>query len=239
MSTHTWGRRAPWAPTAATAHAQQLLWLAGALVLAFCTPYVLADTLEVQRDIYYALYGGIVVAFAFAWGRATDQSWRGLVARRWRLTLLLAAVGGAVLVPAVLRAEDAGERADGLALAGQLLWRGVFYGAVDGFFLAALPILIVYAAFHVPGSWPRRLVTKAAIVLAAFAATLAMTTVYHLGYSDFRSEKVGKPLIGNAAWSVPTLATANPLGAPVAHVWLHVTAVVRNEDSETFLPPHP
>jgi hypothetical protein len=66
-----------------------------------------------------------------------------------------------------------------------------------------------------------------------------MTTVYHLGYSDFRSEKVGKPLIGNAAWSVPTLATANPLGAPLAHVWLHVTAVLRNEDSETFLPPHP
>jgi hypothetical protein len=82
------------------------------------------------------------------------------------------------------------------------------------------------------------LASKAGIVAAAFAATLAMTTVYHLGYSDFRSEKITKPLIGNPLWSIPTLATANPIGAPIAHAALHVTAVLRNEDSDTFLPPH-
>lgn len=39
-------------------------------------------------------------------------------------------------------------------------------------------------------------------------------------------------------WSAPTLLTLSPLGAPLAHVGLHVTAVLRSYDTETFLPPH-
>jgi hypothetical protein len=239
MGAHTSGGRATGAPAvAASSRTRHAAWLAGLFVIAFLTPYLLADTLEIQRDVYYALYGGIAITFAWAWGRATEQSWYQMIARRWRLTLLLAVIGGAVLIPAAMRAEDAGERADGFALVGQLLWRGAFYGAVDGFVLAALPILIVYATFDHARFSTRSLAQKAGIVGAAFAATLAMTTVYHLGYSDFRSEKVTKPLIGNPLWSIPTLATANPIGAPIAHATLHVTAVLRNEDSDTFLPPH-
>jgi hypothetical protein len=43
---------------------------------------------------------------------------------------------------------------------------------------------------------------------------------------------------GDLIWSVPTLATLNPVGAPIAHVGLHVGAVVHNYDTELFLPPH-
>jgi hypothetical protein len=50
-------------------------------------------------DVYYTPYGGIAITFAWAWGRATEQSWGQMIARRWRLTLLLAALGGAVLSP--------------------------------------------------------------------------------------------------------------------------------------------
>ena len=39
-------------------------------------------------------------------------------------------------------------------------------------------------------------------------------------------------------WSAPTLLTLNPLGAPLAHAALHVTAVVHAYDTDTFLPPH-
>jgi soluble P-type ATPase/drug/metabolite transporter superfamily protein YnfA len=77
-------------------------WLAALFVIAFLTPYVLADTLEIQRDVYYALYGGIAITFAWAWGRATEQSWGQMIARRWRLTLLLVALGGAALIPAAI-----------------------------------------------------------------------------------------------------------------------------------------
>jgi hypothetical protein len=64
----------------------------------------------------------------------------------------------------------------------------------------------------------------------AMAASLAMTAVYHAGYSDFRSDKMRKPVTGDLVWSVPPLATLNPIGAPVAHVSPHVGAVVDNHE---------
>jgi len=39
-------------------------------------------------------------------------------------------------------------------------------------------------------------------------------------------------------WSAPTLLTLNPIGAPIAHIALHVTAVVHSYDTPTYLPPH-
>ena len=69
-------------------------------------------------------------------------------------------------------------------------------------------------------------------------ASIAMTAVYHAGYSDFRSSKLSKPVTGDLVWSIPTLATLNPIGPPVAHVGLHVTALFHNHNSNLFLPPH-
>jgi hypothetical protein len=47
-----------------------------------------------------------------------------------------------------------------------------------------------------------------------------------------------KPVTGDLVWSVPTRATLNPIGVPVAHVSLHVGAVVHSHDTDLFLPPH-
>ena len=65
-----------------------------------------------------------------------------------------------------------------------------------------------------------------------------MTAVYHAGYSEFRSEKVTKPLSGDLVWSVPTLVTLNPIGSPLAHATMHTTAVLHSYETDTFLPPH-
>ena len=71
----------------------------------------------------------------------------------------------------------------------------------------------------------------------ALIASLAMTAVYHTGYSDFRSGKVGKPLTGDVVWSVPTLVRSNPLGAPIAH---RPARVRRNYTATTRTPScHP
>jgi hypothetical protein len=72
----------------------------------------------------------------------------------------------------------------------------------------------------------------------AMIASLAMTATYHLGYSDFRSEKLRKPITGDLVWSVPTLVTLNPIGAPIAHVGVHVSAVTHDYETDLFLPPH-
>lgn len=36
----------------------------------------------------------------------------------------------------------------------------------------------------------------------------------------------------------PTAALGSPVGAPIAHIGLHVGAVTHNYDTDLFLPPH-
>jgi hypothetical protein len=162
--------------------------------------------------------------------------------RRRNQAALGSAVGlgglfAAVMAFMVVRTEDATTRPDGLKLVGAVLWRGVLYGVTDGLLLSVFPILVVFAALT--GSrLSDRFAGKLAIGAVALIASLAMTAVYHVGYSDFRSGKVSKPLTGDALWSIPTLLTLNPVGAPIAHAGLHVSAVLHSYETDTFLPPH-
>ena len=153
----------------------------------------------------------------------------------WALGIGIAIAG--LLAFMVVRTEDATPRPDGIELVGAVLWRGVVYGVTDGLLLSVYPILVVFAAFA--GSRLNdRLAGKVVIGAVAIVASLAMTAIYHAGYSDFRSEKIAKPLQGDVLWSVPTLVTLNPVGAPLAHVGLHVSAVLHSYETDTFLPPH-
>jgi hypothetical protein len=225
--------------TAARRHAQartHLLWLGGGLVLAFLVPYVLADRLELPRDLYYAVYGVFTVGLFAAWVRATGQA-LGEMLRRRLLAATALGVAFAGVMAAVVLTGDAGSRPEGLELAGALVWRGVAYGLADGLLLSAFPILVVFAAFAA-APLRRRLLGKVAIGLAALVASLGMTAAYHAGYSDFRSEKLRKPVAGDVVWSIPTLVTLNPVGAPIAHVGLHVTAVLHDYETDLYLPPH-
>jgi hypothetical protein len=160
-----------------------------------------------------------------------------MVRRRWVLALVLGFVVAGLLTLVVLGTEDATSRPDGAELIGAVVWRGVAYGLADGLLLSAFPILAVFAMFA--GTTLRtRAAGTIAIGLAALVASLALTAVYHVGYSDFRSEKLRKPVAGDVAWSVPTLVTLNPIGAPIAHAGLHVSAVLHSYETDTFLPPH-
>jgi hypothetical protein len=118
-----------------------------------------------------------------------------------------------------------------------VLWRGLVYGAADGVLLTAFPIIVVYAAFNArsraEGRWQ---VAKVGAV--ALAVSLAFTVVYHFGYAEFRGKKVLKPMAGDLVWSPPTLLTANPIGGPIVHAAMHVTAVIDDYETEVFLPPH-
>jgi hypothetical protein len=237
MSTHVFERRGGLTSERLSLRVQHVVWLGAGLAFGFLVSFVLADTLGLPRDLYYGIYAASVVVFFVAWARATEQSLGGMLRRRWRLALVLGLVGAGVMALVALRAEDATARPDGLELAAAVLWRGVVYGLADGLLLSVFPILVVFAAFA--GTKLReRWAGKIAIGLAALVASLAMTASYHLGYSDFRSEKVGRAVSGDVIWSVPTLVTLNPVGAPIAHAGLHVTAVLNSYETDLFLPPH-
>jgi hypothetical protein len=207
------------------------------MALAFVVPFVLADRLDVNRDLFYGLYAVAVAGLFWTWSRSTGYDLVAAVRRRWLAALLLGLAAAGILTAMVLRTEDATARPDGIDLAAAIAWRGILYGVTDGPLLSAFPILVVFAALA--GSrLDRRLSGKLAIGVVALVASLAMTAVHHAGYSDFRGEKMRKPLAGDVVWSIPTLVTLNPIGAPIAHAGLHTSAVIHSYETDTFLPPH-
>ena len=237
MTTHAVGRLAPGAVRVWHGISVHWAWLAGGLMYAFAVPYVLADVLETNRDLFYGLYALAVIALFVLWTRSTGYDLVAAAKRRWLAALLLGLAVAAVMVAIVLRTEDATARPDGIELFGAVAWRGILYGVTDGLLLSVFPILVVFAAFA-GTRLHRSLSGRVAIGAIALVASLAMTAVYHAGYSDFRSEKMRKPLTGDVIWSVPTLVTLNPIGSPIAHAGLHTSAVLHSYETDTFLPPH-
>ncbi len=221
---------------AATAR-RHLAWLVAGIAVSFALPYVLADRLDLPRDLYYGLYGAGVLALFAGWARDTGQSVRLMVTRRLGWAIGLGLLAAAVSVAIVLGTEGATSSPGGIELAGAIVWRGLFYGAIDGLLLTAFPILVVYAAFA-GGRLRQRRAGFAAVATIALVVSMLFTATYHLGYSDFRSAKVRKPVAGDLIWAAPVIATANPIGAPIAHAALHVAAVTHSYETDLFLPPH-
>jgi hypothetical protein len=126
--------RAKW--VTATASIRQSMWLAGGFMLAFLIPVVFADWLEINRDLYYGIYGAAVISFVAAWARSTGIPLARLAARRPWLTLALALASSAILVAIVFRTDEATPHPQGLEFAAAIAWRGVFYGAVDALLLS-------------------------------------------------------------------------------------------------------
>jgi hypothetical protein len=226
-----------WRSQAARRPVSQWNWLIGGLVVAFGMPFLFADVLDLPRDLYYGLYMVSVAGLVTAWARASQFDVGAALRRRWLWAVSLGVACAGLLSFMVIKTEDATPHPQGVDLAAAVAWRGVLYGVADGVLLSVFPILAVFAAF---GGRPllRRLRGKLAVGALALGMSFAFTAVYHLGYPEFRGEMLRKPVAGDVVWSAPTLLTLNPLGAPIAHAGLHVSAVLHSYDTGTFLPPH-
>jgi len=212
------------------------LWLGAAFPFAFLVPFVFADVLDLNRDLFYGLYAVAVGCFVALWARSTALT-RRAVTHHWRWGIALGLAVAGLMASMVVRTEPASDGPGSVGLVAAVFWRGVLYGATDAVLLSVFPILAVFGAFA--GTRARtRIPGVLAIGAVAMAASIGLTATYHLGYTDFRSEKVQKPIAGDVIWSAPTLVTLSPLGAPIAHIGLHVGAVVHNYDTGLFLPPH-
>src|SRR5690349_18060398 len=62
---------------------RQWAWLAAGFPFAFAVPFLLADVLDLNRDLFYGLYALAVAGFIFAWARDTQLTRRDF-ARNWR-----------------------------------------------------------------------------------------------------------------------------------------------------------
>lgn len=213
---------------------RHLLWIPAGALVGGLTSFVFGDALSLPVDVYYLIYFAVVLGFLGLYVRWTELELRRWARRRLVPALILGIVGGLVLMRGALARPGTPTLSGGM-LAWAVLYRGLLYGTVDGLLLFTFPWLVAWRAFAGEGAIRRVRVRASAIALVGM---LLVTTAYHLGYRDFRSSRIMMPNVGAIISGIPTLASANPVASPIAHVILHVTAVLHSPGSDLYLPPH-
>lgn len=211
-----------------------LLWIPGGAAAGFLASFLFGDLLTMPLDLYYMVYVAIVIGFLGVYVKTTRLNPMTWISRRLAWGLVMGIVGGLILTRGVL-AQPETPRLSGAFLWWALFWRGLVYGSADGLLLIAFPWIVTWRAL---GAEDGTLAIRLRAGALALLAILFVTTAYHLGYRDFRSAKILQPNVGATIAALPTLVTANPLGAPISHVFLHVTAVLHSPATDLFLPPH-
>jgi len=173
-------------------------WLGCGFALAFAVPFLLADVVEIRRDVFYGLYALAVAGLFALWSRSTDYDLAAAMKRHWLAALLLGLASAGMLAGMVVRTEDATPRPQGFELVGAVAWRGILYGVTDGLLLSVFPILVVFAAFA-GTRLDRTRLGKIAIGIVALAASLAhelrqpLAAVLHNAQAELRNLASAEP----------------------------------------------
>jgi hypothetical protein len=213
-----------------------LLWILAAGGIGWAASFSFGNVLHLSRYTFISVYSAMAISFLVAYFRWSQSNIAAHFKRHLWLGLIGAGVFSLVMVMGVVR-QGRSAPPGGSELAFALLWLGIVYGVVDAFLLTVMPVLATFQFFErahsVTGAAGR--IFRAA---AAMAASLFVTGAYHLGYAEFQGEVVMLPLIGNAIITFGYLLTANPITPIVAHVAMHVAAVLWGIETTVQLPPH-
>jgi hypothetical protein len=203
--------------------------------LFFAVPFIGADLLGLQPDLFYLCYATVAVVWFAAFLATYRSQLRGL----WRLNLTWSLVVGGVagiVVAAVVLGSAGTDHPDGWRWWFEIGWRGVVYGTVDALTLFVFPAAVAYLLMHGDRTGARRKVGYAGLVLAL---SLVVSASYHLGYPEYRDSDLRSPLVGTVLADSAAMLTGNPVGALVTHGTAHVSAVVHQEEGgpTQMLPP--
>jgi hypothetical protein len=196
-------------------------------------PYLGVSVRDLQHDLFYLVYFAVTIALVATYVRV-ERVEVAAIFRRWRWSLGLGVLLAVFLVFNVFNTEDATARPHGAYFVFELLWRGVGYGVVDTLLLTVFPCFVAYKLLHgrVDG-----LKGKLRLTALMLPLVLIITATYHWGYPQYREDGLSRPETGNVLISIPTFATANPVGPVVAHVSQHVATVTHAYESRIFNPP--
>jgi hypothetical protein len=212
----------------------QLAWFAGGAIVACLIPYLFSSVLKVQHDWYYLIYFAFVGTFLGVYVAKNAVDVRAVLRRGWRLSLVLGVFSTVFVLFSVLKREPGTAHPGGAYFGFELLWRGVLYGTADALLLSAFPGLVAFAMLKGDIHGLKRRIGFAALALAM---TVIMTATYHLGYAQYREDGIANPEVGNTVISLPTIASANPLGPLVTHATMHVAANIHSYETPVLLPP--
>jgi hypothetical protein len=214
---------------------RDLRWLTLAGAVGFGASGILSSLLHWERAQFVLAYAIIVAIFLLAYFKTERVDLGELFRRRALCGLIGGAVTGLILIRGVMT-QSASARPEGSHLLFALTWLGLLYGAADALLLNVMPVLALYQSRQ--GNADGSRLSRVRSALAALAASLFVTTAYHLGFAEFQDIALIQPLIGNAIITLGYLLTGSPLAAVIAHVIMHVTAVLHGMESTVQLPPH-
>jgi hypothetical protein len=204
-----------------------------AAAVGFVSSAVFSSLLRLERAPFVFAHALAVGAFALIYFRIARVDPVAECRRRPLAGLLAGVAVGLVLVFGVAD-QPGGPVPRGSALVAALGWYAGVYGIADAMLLTVIPVL---AAQWGAGTSGRRW-RVAWRGIAAMAASLLVTALYHLGFEEFRGLTLMQPLIGNAIVTAGYLVTRNPMTPLLAHVIMHGAAVVHGMAGTAQLPPH-
>jgi hypothetical protein len=221
-------------PRAVPHAVRHLGWVALVCVVAFLVPYLGVSVLGLQHDVFYLGYFAVALALIGSYVRIEQVAVGDVFRERWRWSVGIGVLLAAFLVFNVVNTENGTGRPHGAYFLFELLWRGIGYALIDTLLLTAFPCLVAHTLLHghVGG-----LAGKLRFTALALPLVILVTATYHLGYPQYRQDGLSRPETGNVLISIPTFATANPVGSFVAHVSQHVAAVSHAYESRIFNPP--
>jgi len=213
---------------------RHLAWFALVCAVAFLVPYLGVSVLDLHHDVFYLVYFAVAIALIAGYVRIERIGVAEVFRPRRRWSFGIGVLVAVFLVFNVFKTEDATARPHGLYFVFELLWRGLGYALVDTLLLTVVPCLVAYTLLHgrVDG-----LKGKLRFTALCLPLVMIVTATYHLGYPQYRHDGIGRPETGNILISIPTFATANPVGSFVAHASQHIAAITHAYESKIFNPP--
>jgi hypothetical protein len=213
-----------------------ILWILVASFTGFTIAAIFAGWLKLNRNIYLLFYIPVIAALFIVFIILNRLNVKDILVHNWYWGILGAVIAAGFVIKNVL-SQPASEKQKGFSLLLDILWPGFTYGLIDALLLSVLPILAVkMAVSNTPwvDSWSGKIVFMLVGLFASFFAT----TVYHLGYPEFRGKKVIWPNIGNGVLSLAYLLTMNPLAAILPHIAMHIIAMIHGRETTGQVPPH-
>jgi hypothetical protein len=208
-------------------------WVIAAAAVGFASSAVFSSLLRLERAPFVFAHALAVGAFAAMYFRLAHVDPVAECRRRPVAGLLAGVAVGLVLLFGVA-GQPGGPAPRGIALLAALGWYTGVYGVADAMLLTVIPVLAVRRDAGASGTGWR----GAWRGVAAMAASLLVTALYHFGFEEFRGMTLLQPLIGNAIVTAGYLITRNPMTPLLAHVIMHGAAVVHGMESTAQLPPH-
>jgi hypothetical protein len=210
-------------------------WTALAALAGFATSLLFSTLLHWKRPAFVAVWSLAALVVIVLYVRVERVRPLVQLERRWKTGLVVGVLVGALLWFQVTT-QPPSPRSTGADLLVELFGYGLVYGLVDAVMLSALPILTLY------GSRPAVELMSAGSrlrwALIALAGSALVAAAYHAGFVEFRGPSLAGPVIGTTIMSAGYLLSGSPITPILAHVLMHIAAVLHGMETTVQLPPH-